>query len=336
MNTTTKRKLLTVLIGTLSFLVTGLVAGIAIGVPVLNAVVLASWLGFGVSLFEVLFIQAPAGKRFRRLSPILHSLYYSGLVLLLYVTGVAFIIVFVSPPELAQAILSRVPVTLPVVFLISLTIILILRVVSFIGAKNLLYLLTGRYQRPTEENHAFLFIDLKNSTTISEALGAVRAREFISEFIFDISKAITDNRGDVYKFMGDGIIAVWRHDDPSKITDTLYAVTEAHDVLVMRAGEYETKFGFAAEFRAGLHAGSVIASEQGDLRRSIEFNGDHINIAARLEQKAKDHDLPLVFSDSVANELSATPFEPVFIEEEMVKGYSQPVKLYKLKQLSGW
>ncbi len=332
MNNTTKRKLLTVVIGTLSFLAVGVVAGIAIGVPVSNAVFLATWLGLGVSLFEVLYIQAPLGIAFRKLSPLKHSLLYAGLILLLYCTGVAFLVLFVSSPRMAQAIISRIPITLPVVFVISVTILLILRIVSFIGAKNLLHLLTGRYQRPMQENRVFLFLDLKNSTTITETLGTVRAREFISDFIFDISKAITDNRGDVYKFMGDGIVAVWRHTDSASVADAVSAVVDARKTMAGRARHYRDAYGFAPEFRAGLHAGEVIASEQGDLRRSIEFNGDHINIAARLEQKAKDHDLPLVFSEEVAQELAGTGFEPVAFGEETVKGYSQPIRLFRLQE----
>ncbi len=332
MNNTTKRKLFTVIIGTVSFVLVGVVAGIAIGAPVSNAVVLTIWIGLGVSLFEVLYIQAPLGIAFRKLSPLKHAVLYGGLILILYSTGIAFLLLFFAPPAMADAIIGRVPITLPVVFLIAVTIMLILRVVSFIGARNLLHLLTGRYQRPMHENRAFLFIDLKNSTAITEALGVVRAREFISEFIFDVSKAITDNRGDVYKFMGDGIVAVWRSDDPSSIADAVSAVMDARKALAGRARHYRDTYGYEAEFRAGLHAGEVIASEQGDLRRSIEFNGDHINIAARLEQKAKDHNLPLVFSDVVAEALSGTGFETEGFEEETVKGYSKPLRLFRLKQ----
>ncbi|MGI9356928.1 MAG: adenylate/guanylate cyclase domain-containing protein [Rhizobiaceae bacterium] len=330
MNNTTKRKLFTVIIGTVSFVMLGVVAGIAIGAPISNAVVLTMWIGLGVSLFEVLYIQAPLGIGFRKLSPLKHSLLYACLILALYCTGLAFLVLVFSPPELAQAIITRIPITLPVVFLIAIAIMLILRIVSFIGGKNLLHLLTGRYQRPMQENRAFLFIDLKDSTKITEKLGVVRAREFISEFIFDISKSITDNRGDIYKFMGDGIIAVWRHDDSSSISDAVSAVLAARKELARRSKYYRDTFGFEAEFRAGLHAGEVIASEQGDLRRSIEFNGDHINIAARLEQKAKDHDLTLVFSEAVAEELSGTSFKSVSFEEENVKGYSKPIRLFKL------
>ena len=246
-------------------------------------------------------------------------------------TGIGVLLLFIPDPALRDAIIGRMPLSLPAVFAISVTILLILRVVSFIGARNLLHLMTGRYQRPMVEDRAFLFIDLKDSTRITEALGVVRAREFISDFIFDVSKAITDHRGDVYKFMGDGIIAVWQHQDKGALTDAVAAVVAAERTLTRRADRYDNRFGHIPEFRAGLHAGEVIASEQGDLRRSIEFNGDHINIAARLEQKAKEHGRTLVFSEVVAEALHDTGVPTESLDEETVKGYSRPLRLYCLK-----
>lgn len=331
MNITTRRKLLTVVIGTLSFVAVGLVAGAAIGAPLANSAFLAGWTGLGISLFEVLYMQAPLGIAFRKLSPVKHAVLYALVVLVLYATGIGVLLLFIPDPALRDAIIGRMPLSLPAVFAISVTILLILRVVSFIGARNLLHLMTGRYQRPMVEDRAFLFIDLKDSTRITEALGVVRAREFISDFIFDVSKAITDHRGDVYKFMGDGIIAVWQHQDKGALTDAVAAVVAAERALARRADRYENRFGHIPEFRAGLHAGEVIASEQGDLRRSIEFNGDHINIAARLEQKAKEHGRTLVFSEVVAEALHDTGVPTESLDEELVKGYSQPLRLYCLK-----
>ena len=42
-----------------------------------------------------------------------------------------------------------------------------------------------------------------------------------------------------------------------------------------------------------------------DLRRAIEYNGDTINIAARMEAKAKEHGLPVVVSETIAQALEA-------------------------------
>ncbi len=80
--------------------------------------------------------------------------------------------------------------------------------------------------------------------------------------------------------------------------------------------------------RAGIHGGEVVVSEQGDLRRAIEFNGDNINIAARMEQKAKEHDLPVVISEAIARELEALNVALARIGEERVKGIAKPIGLY--------
>ena len=51
---------------------------------------------------------------------------------------------------------------------------------------------------------------------------------------------------------------------------------------------YEETFGVVPEFRIGIHGGDIVGSEEGNNRRDIDFYGDTISIAARMEQKAKD------------------------------------------------
>lgn len=324
------RKCISVLIGTIAFVVIGAVVGKAIGAPLVNALFVAAYVGLSIGIFEVFFVQSKAGNRFRALNPLVHTGLYGLVILVVYAAGILLVTWLVAAPEQAAAIRARIPLSLPAVFAITVITVLVLRVVSFLGARNLLYLLTGRYQRPVFEKRVFQFLDLKDSTNITESLGAKRAREFISRFLFDISKPITDHRGDIYKFMGDGVIATWSWDEALARANVIRALEEAEAAIAARAPKYVSKFGRAPEFRAGIHGGEVIVSEQGDLRRAIEFNGDNINIAARMEQKAKDHGLLVVISETIANELKGGDVALKRVGEETVKGISKPIGLYTL------
>ena len=322
------RKCISVLIGTVCFILIGAIVGPAIGAPVVNALFIAAYVGLSIGAFEVFFVQSKTGNSFRALNPLVHTGLYGLVILVVYVVGILLVTWLVAPPEQAAAIRARMPLSLPAVFAITVITVLVLRVVSFLGARNILYLLIGRYQRPVLEKRIFLFLDLKDSTSITESLGPKRAREFISRFLFDISKPITDHRGDIYKFMGDGVIAIWSWDEALARTNVIAALEGATAALQTRAGAYEREFGRVPEFRAGIHGGDVIVSEQGDLRRAIEYNGDNINIAARMEQKAKDHNLPVVISETIARELEARDITLERIGEEPVKGISKPIGLY--------
>ena len=324
------RKLTNVAIGTVVFVLIGWIVGRAIGAPTANAIFVAAYVGLSIGVFEVFFVQSKAGTRFRMLKPVLHLAIYGCVILVVYAVGILLVTWLVAPPEQATAIVARIPRSLPAVFAITVITVLVLRIVSFIGARNLLYLLIGRYQRPVFEKRVFLFLDLKGSTAITEALGDKRAREFISRFLFDISKPITDRRGDIYKYMGDGIIAIWNWNEAIAGGNVIAAVNEVKNVLDSRAEKYVSKFGRAPAFRAGIHGGEVVVSEQGDLRRAIEYNGDNINIAARMEAKAKEHDLLVVISETIARELETEDVALRRVGEEAVKGIAQPIGLYTL------
>lgn len=324
------RKGIGVLIGTACFIVIGVIVGRAIGAPAVNALFVSAYVGLSIGVFEVFFVQSKSGNRFRALNPILHTGLYGLVILVVYAFGILLVTWLVAPPDQAAAIRARIPLSLPAVFVITVITVLVLRVVSFLGARNLFYLLIGRYQRPVFEQRIFLFMDLKDSTGITESLGNKRAREFIGRFLFDISKPITDHRGDIYKFMGDGVIAIWGWNEGLSGANVVAALKEAGQALEARASAYERDFGHRPEFRAGIHSGEVVVSEQGDLRRAIEFHGDNINIAARMEQKAKDHNLAVVISETIASELEARDVALKRIGEEHVRGISKPMGLYTL------
>ncbi len=329
-NNTFVRKCISVLIGTACFVAAGLFVGRAIGAPTVNALFVAAYIGLSIGTFEVFFVQSNTGGRFRSLPPLIHTLLYGVVILVVYVIGIALVAWLVAPPEQAAEIYARIPKSMPAVFAITVVTVLILRVVSFLGARNLWSLLIGRYHRPVFEKRVFLFIDLKDSTSITEELGAQRAREFISRFLFDISKPVTDHRGDVYKYMGDGVIATWEWNEALANANVIRALRAAQKSLDERGPAYEKEFGRRPAFRAGVHGGDVIVSEQGDLRRAIEYNGDNINIAARMEQKAKDHNLPVIISGVLADALKAGAVPLTRVGEETVKGISKPIALFTL------
>ena len=330
---TVARKVSAVIIGTLAFVAIGIVAAIAIGVPLLNAVVLAGYVGLAVGVFEVFFVQSAAGDRFRALRPVIHLLIYGLVVVAIYLIGIAIVLAFVAPASDRDLIIGRIPITLPTVFLISVAAVLVIRVISFLGARKLLDLLIGKYQRPIIEQRVFVFIDLKGSTRITERLGPLAARAFISRFLFDISKPITDRRGDIVKYMGDGLIASWSWEQAIADGNVIAAIIDALRKIEARAPAYRKEFGETPEFRCGVHGGEVVVSEQGDLRRSIEYNGDAINIAARLEQKAKEHGLPVIVSREVADRLAPSGYRFRPISSETVRGISHTIELLTLDPL---
>jgi adenylate cyclase len=204
--------------------------------------------------------------------------------------------------------------------------ILMMRVAHFIGLRTLLDLLIGTYHRPVEQRKVLLFLDINGSTALGERLGALTMRAFVRRFLSDVSQPIVDYGGEIYLYKGDGLIAVWNWADAFRADAILRAVDAMFAAIAKQHDVYERLFGVAPRFRVGIHGGAVIVSEQGDTKRSIGIYGDAINIAARMEEAARTHNVRCVISEIVAEAL-ADRGHVRRIGTEQVKGISAPVAI---------
>ena len=65
--------------------------------------------------------------------------------------------------------------------------------------KNMVRLFLGQYHKPREVERIFMFIDLKDSTTIAENLGNEAYSSFVTEYFNDLSDAINAFGGEIYQ-----------------------------------------------------------------------------------------------------------------------------------------
>ena len=171
-----------------------------------------------------------------------------------------------------------------------------------------------------------LFLDINGSTALAERLGALTMRSLVRRFLSDVSQPIVDHGGEIYLYKGDGLIAIWNWADAFKADAILKAVDAMFATVANEREVYQRLFGLVPGFRVGIHGGAVIVSEQGDAKRSIGIYGDAINIAARMEEAARAHNVRCVISEVVAQAL-ADRSHVRHIGSEQVKGISVPVAI---------
>ena len=210
--------------------------------------------------------------------------------------------------------------------------VLMLRVIHFIGLENLFHLMVGTYHRPVRERKVLLFLDINGSTALGERLGALSMRALVRKFFSDLSPPITDHDGDIYLYKGDGLIAIWNWKAATDQESILRAVDAMFSAIERRRAVYDKLFGIVPSFRIGIHGGDVIVSEQGDTKRSIGIYGDAINIAARMEEVARVHNVRCIVSDAVAAAI-ADRERLREIGKEAVKGISAPIRVYEYRPL---
>ena len=84
-------------------------------------------------------------------------------------------------------------------------------------------------------------------------------------------------------------------------------------------------------FRIGVHGGEVVVSEQGDTKRAIGVYGSTINIAARMEEAAKAHNIACAISGDVAEALSNGERRLLPLGDEQVKGISTEIPIFEYR-----
>lgn len=175
----------------------------------------------------------------------------------------------------------------------------VLQMRQLVGPRLFAKLLAGRYLQPREEERIFVILDIVGSSLIAGRIGNQAFHRFVSRVFFDIDAPIVDHGGEVISFVGDALIAGWPLGGRERNGEAVAAVFAALDTLERHAAGYRDDFGLEPHMRAVIHGGPVVAGETGDSRRQITYLGDVLNMASRIEQKAKELGASVVISDSL-------------------------------------
>lgn len=183
----------------------------------------------------------------------------------------------------------------------SFTINFFLHLRFVIGPKHLRALFTGKYRDPLFQERCFVFIDLVDSTSIAQRLGPMQFTHFKHDFFSDLTGPVLLSDGQIIQYVGDEVMLSWDSDDVTKSGGPVVFVDAAVEQLRFRENYYRKRYGEVPRFRTGIHAGTIVAAQVGDIRRDIVFSGDVVNTAARLLQACRPEGCELLISeDAVA------------------------------------
>jgi adenylate cyclase len=178
-----------------------------------------------------------------------------------------------------------------------------------------------------------LFADLRGFTKMSEKLDPGELVEILNGYFEAMSRAITQHRGHVSKFIGDGILALFGALEPNpwQANDAVHAALEMRRAL---AGYNRT---LAASKRpelsvgVGVHRGIVVAGVIGS-QTLMEYTviGADVNLASRVESATRTHGVDVLVTRAVKEVL-----DPRFQLREQppieAKGVSEPVVTWSVE-----
>jgi len=159
-----------------------------------------------------------------------------------------------------------------------------------------------------EDVHAVIwFSDLRNSTMLSETLPRESYLALLNGFFDAMAGAIMDHGGEVLKFIGDAVLAIFPIDDRANpqpaSAHAIAAVREAERRLAVfnqeRQGEADLGYGIALH-RGDLTYGNIGAAE----RLDFTVIGPAVNEASRIEGMCKGLGETVLLSASFAEHFS--------------------------------
>jgi len=182
----------------------------------------------------------------------------------------------------------------------------------------------------SERKHVtILFSDLSGYTAMNEMLDPEEVREIMSQLFGEITETISTYGGQIEKFIGDAIMAVFgipkiHEDDPIR---AIKAATEIHAIVDSFSPKIESKIGRKLTMHTGINTGLVVTGEADHDKRKHGLTGDAVNLASRLEGLANSGEI-LVGEDTYKQAAGFFNFEP--LDPTAVKGKADLVKAYKV------
>lgn len=208
---------------------------------------------------------------------------------------------------------------------------LMLQIYNKFGPGIFWKIVRGKYYRPKTEDRIFMFLDINSSTTIAEKLGNERYHDLLKEFFADITNSILDHGGEIYQYLGDGIIIAWSTRSDERDVRCIHCFFDMRKAIGARYDKYMKKFGLVPTFKAGLHCGEVVVGEIGIIKRDITYSGDVLNTTARIQGMCHELKSDVLVSNDFLKSISLTPpFVAGAAGSFLLKGKEQEMELYRL------
>lgn len=205
---------------------------------------------------------------------------------------------------------------------------------TYLGADAGARVLSGEIQRGTVEriDAVIWFLDLQGFTKLSEQIEGVAMIEMLNAYFGEAVAAIDRQGGNVLKFMGDGLLAIFDKRADAQAADNAVEAAVALRARVDRLNETRTEAGLpVTDFTLALHEGEVLYGNiGGEARLDFTVIGPAVNAAARIEGMCSQLDRRLILSTPVAKSVKTRTDELVSLGRYLLRGVNGPQELYTL------
>jgi adenylate cyclase len=205
---------------------------------------------------------------------------------------------------------------------------------TYLGRGPGLEVLQGAIRRGDRRDleAVILFADLRDFTAKAASWSVDQLLAALDTYYQALVDAITVAGGEVLKFMGDGLLAVFPTGGPQGLARTcqhaLAAALAARQALAAANRLRLAAGAEALDFGVALHVGRVVYGNIGGQGR-LDFTviGPAVNLVSRIERLCRTLDQPLLATAALARQVEGklVPLGP-----HQIRGLPEPVELFGL------
>lgn len=173
-----------------------------------------------------------------------------------------------------------------------------------------------------------LFMDVRGFTSMTEGMDPAEVVEMLNGVLDRLARAISRNRGNVNKYLGDGIMAMFGAPTPTPdhAFDAVQAAIEMQKELAAWNASRTVVGKGLLKIGIGVNTGTVLAGNVGS-RERLEYTliGEEVNLASRLCSKAGPGQIYVskVAFEKLGGRVAGRAIDPI-----NVKGLSYPVSVF--------
>jgi len=206
---------------------------------------------------------------------------------------------------------------------------------AYLGRRSAAQVLAGRLRRQTGETirAVLLYGDLRDFTAMSEAMAAEAVVTALDAWFDRIAGAVHAFGGEVLKFIGDGVLAIFPIGErsPSAACDAALSAVAAARAGMTHLDQTRQRQGLPPlSFGAALHLGEMLWGNIGTADR-LDFTaiGPAVNLVSRLEGLCRPLGRNVLISGAVAAE---TNTRLIPLGEHDLRGIATPCAVFTLPE----
>lgn len=187
------------------------------------------------------------------------------------------------------------------------------------------------------------FTDIQGFSSFSEKLTAPELVELLNEYLTAMTDILLEEKGTLDKYEGDAIIAFFGAPMPLEdhASRACVVAIKMQETLVelrkkwISEGDKWPDIVKEMRMRIGINSGEIVTGNMGSRdRMNYTMMGDSVNLAARLEEAAKQYGIFTQVS-MFTKDLTSDGFEMRELDTIRVVGKKEPVTTYDLLGIKG-